>query len=58
MFYTWRELDNGDFFFAELLVEGFRTGYTKDVKNNQTENKPKMKHHEGLGQTIGKSVCY
>lgn len=37
--YTWWKLNNSDFFFAELLVERLRTGYTKDVKNNQTENK-------------------
>lgn len=37
--YTWWELNNSDFFFAELLVERLRTWYTKDVKNNQTENK-------------------
>lgn len=41
--YTWWELNNGDFFFAELLVKGLRTGYAKDVQNNQTENKPKTK---------------
>lgn len=37
--YTWWELNNSDFFFAELLVKRLRTGYTKDVKNNQTKNK-------------------
>lgn len=37
--YTWWELNNSDFFFAELLVERLRTWYTKDVQNNQTEKK-------------------
>lgn len=64
-FYTWWELNNSDFFFAELLVERLRTWYTKDVKNNQTENKTHMKNVtisrrilRTDEQTIGKRGSY
>lgn len=64
-FYTWWELNYSDFFFAELLVERLRTRYTKDVQNNQTENKTHMKNVSISQrilrtdeQTIGKRGSY